>query len=107
LDSKSTHKKWTFTHHKFAYTDEDILVVSGDQLYKMITGIENSLFQLYKNLPRAIDEFLSAIPSDQKNDSVKSTVFFEFTSDSMKSKRSIEDEITFSNYSYYLGFDKL
>jgi hypothetical protein len=31
----------------------------------------------------------------------------EIKSETEKSKRSILDQITFENYSYYLGFDKL
>jgi len=107
LDKKSTNKQWSFSHKKTEYTDENVLIISGDQLYKIITGKDNSLFELYQNLPQAIDDFLATIPDDQKSDDVESTAMKEFTADIGKSNRSIIDEITFSNYSYYLGFDEL
>lgn len=107
LDKKSTNKQWRFSHKKTEYTNENVLIISGDQLYKIITGSDNSLFELYQNLPQAIDDFLATIPDEQKSDNVESTAMKEFTIDIAKSKRSIIDEITFSNYNYYLGFDKL
>jgi len=107
LDGKSTAKQWSFSYKKTKFTDENILIISGDQLYKIITGSDDSLFQLYQNLPQAIDDFLVSIPPAEKIDNVESTVISEFTSDAKASKRSIIDEITFSNYSYYLGFDEL
>jgi len=107
LDGKSTIKQWSFSHKKTKFTDENVFIISGDQLYKLITGNDNSLFQLYQNLPQAIDDFLVSIPAEEKIDNVESSVMSEITSDITKSKRSIIDEITFSNYSYYLGFDEL
>lgn len=107
LDKKSTNKQWCFSHKDTEYTNGNILIISGDQLYKIITGKDNSLFQLYKKLPLAIDDFLITIDKDNKSDNVKSTAMKEFTADTSISNRSIIDEITFSNYNYYLGFDEL
>ena len=107
LDKKSTNKQWIFSHKGTEYNDENILIISGDQLYKIVTGKDNALFQLYQNLPQAIDDLLATISDEQKSDNVENTAMKEFTTDIEKSKRSIIDEITFSNYSYYLGFDEL
>lgn len=71
----------------------------------MLSGKENALFQLYKALPRAINDYLKAVEQDE---SIKeNSALEEISSETKKSKRSILDQITFENYSYYLGFDKL
>ena len=55
-------------------------------------------------MPKAISDYLSK----QESESVKANSALEEISISSKeSKRSILDEITFENYSYYLGFDTL
>jgi len=44
----------------------------------------------------------------EKDDSIKqNSALEEITSEIEKSKRSVLDQITFENYSYYLGFEKL
>lgn len=56
-------------------------------------------------MPKAINDYLKTI---EKDDSTKeNSALEEITSETKKSKRSILDQITFENYSYYLGFDKL
>lgn len=78
--------------------------ISGDQFYKLLSGKDNALFELYNILPRAISDYLSSIkPEKSQNNSALE----EIQKSSEKTKRTILDEITFENYSYYLGFDKL
>ena len=52
----------------------------------------------------AISDYLNK-QENEKNQS--NSALEEITVSSKKSKRSILDEITFENYNYYLGFDKL
>ena len=79
--------------------------ISGDQFYALLSGQEDALFQLYKSLPKAIDDYLKSI---EKDETIKeNSALNEITSETEKSKRTILDQITFENYSYYLGFDKL
>lgn len=62
------------------------------------------MFELYKVLPNAISDYLG----DKENEKSKeNSAIEEIKISSQKSKRSILDEITFENYGYYLGFDKL
>jgi len=107
LDKKSTNKQWTFSNKKKEYSDKNIFIISGDQLYKIVTGKEDSLLKLYKTLPQAIDDFFISISSEDKSDNIKSSAMAELNNDIKKSNRNIIDEITFSNYNYYLGFDSL
>ena len=78
--------------------------ISGDQFYKLLTGKDNAFFELYQILPKAISDYLSKQESEslQTNSALE-----EISTSSKESKRSILDEITFENYSYYLGFNKL
>jgi hypothetical protein len=59
---------------------------------------------LYQVLPKAISDYLS---KQQNEKTQNNSALEEISESSNKSKRSILNEITFENYSYYLGFDKL
>jgi len=87
------------------YSHSRVYKISGDQFYALLSGKENALFQLYKVLPTAINDYLNSI---QKSDTViENSALDEIKSETKTSKRVILDQITFENYSYYLGFDKL
>lgn len=79
--------------------------ISGDQFYKLLSGKEDALFQLYKKLPKAVDEFLESIGATKQME--ENSAFAEIKEEADKSKRNILNQITFENYSYYLGFDNL
>ena len=57
---------------------------------------------LYKVLPKAIEDYLNtlknedSVPENSALDEIKTTI--------KTTNRSILDQITFDNYSYYLGF---
>ncbi len=63
------------------------------------------MFQLYKVLPIAIKDYLKS--SDQNEEIAENSALNEIQSETKSSKRTILDQITFENYSYYLGFNKL
>jgi hypothetical protein len=65
----------------------------------------STLFQLYKALPTAIKDYLKSI--DHNEEVAENSALDEIKSEIKKTKRSVLDQITFENYSYYLGFDKL
>ena len=87
------------------YSHSRVYKISGDQFYALLSGQENALFQLYKKLPIAINDYLNSI--ENKESIEENSALDEIKSETEKSKRSILDQITFENYSYYLGFDKL
>lgn len=87
------------------YSHSRVYKISGDQFYALVTGQEDSLFQLYITLPIAIKDYLK--PIDKSEDVAANSALDEIKSQTEKSKRRILDQITFENYSYYLGFDKL
>lgn len=105
LAKGSFNEHWKGDINGKEYSHSRVFKISGDQFYALLTGKNDALFQLYKVLPKAIDDYLKSI---EKDNSVKeNSALEEITSETEKSKRSILDQITFDNYSYYLGFDKL
>ena len=87
------------------YSHSRVYKISGDQFYALLSGKESALFQLYKALPSAINDYLNSI---EKNNIIKeNSALDEIKLETKTSKRTILSQITFENYSYYLGFDKL
>lgn len=104
LAKNSFNEKWFGEINGKEYSHSRVYKISGDQFYKLLSGKENALFELYQVLPQAISDYLSK----QENEKTQSnSALEEITESTGKSKRSILNEITFENYSYYLGFDKL
>jgi hypothetical protein len=105
LAKNSFNELWKGEINGKEYTHSRVYKISGDQFYALLTGQEDALLQLYKALPIAINDYLDSIIINKTlvgNSAVK-----EIKSAIEISKRSILDQITFENYSYYLGFDKL
>ena len=87
------------------YSHSRVYKISGDQFYSLLSGKENALFQLSHRLPIVIKDYLASI---EKSDLVKDNSALDEIKDQTKiSKKTVLDQITFENYSYYLGFDKL
>lgn len=104
LAKNSFNQKWFGEINGKEYSHSRVYKISGDQFYKLLSGKENALFELYEVLPKAISDYLNS----QEDKKMQSNSALDEISESSKiSKRSILDEITFENYSYYLGFDKL
>ncbi len=87
------------------YSHSRVYKISGDQFYALLSGQNNAMFQLYKALPSAIKDYMKSV--DESDDIAENSALDEIKSQTKKTKRSILDQITFENYSYYLGFDKL
>jgi len=87
------------------YSHSRVYKISGDRFYALLSGQEDALFQLYKILPKVINDFKNSI--EMNNSISENSALDEIKSKTKTSKRTILDQITFENYSYYLGFDKL
>ena len=87
------------------YSHSRVYKISGDQFYALLSGQDDAMFQLYKVLPIAIKDYLKS--AEKSEDIAENSALDELKAGTKKSKRSILDQITFENYSYYLGFDKL
>lgn len=105
LAKDSFNELWSGDINGKEYSHSRVYKISGDRFYALLTGRENAFFELYNALPAAIEDFLKTI---SKDDTVaNNSAVSEIRADSKLSNRSILDQITFENYSYYLGFDKL
>lgn len=105
LAKKSFNTLWHGDINGKEYSHSRVYRISGDRFYTLLTGEEDAFFQLYKKLPIAIEDYLNSIAKNQTiNDN---SAIDEIKTIAHSSKRTILDQITFENYSYYLGFDKL
>ncbi len=87
------------------YSHSRVYKISGDKFYALLSDQEDALYQLYKKLPIAVNDYLKSIENSEIIS--KNSALEEIKKETKKSKRTVLDEITFENYSYYLGFDKL
>jgi len=87
------------------YSHSRVYKISGDQFYALISGQDDALFQLYKVLPIAINDYL--IATEQNVENVENSALNEIKTETKTTKRNILDQITLENYGYYLGFNKL
>lgn len=105
LAKGSFNEHWKGDINGKEYSHSRVLKISGDQFYALLSGQEDALFQLYKALPRAIDDYMMSI--EKENFIKENSALEEILSETENSNRSILDQITFENYRYYLGFEKL
>lgn len=104
LAKGSFTEKWFGEINGKEYSHSRVYKISGDQFYFLLTGKETAFFELYRVLPSAIKDFLSG---QKKQKASENSALSELETQTKESGRSIFNEITFENYSYYLGFDKL
>ncbi len=105
LAKNSFNELWKGEINGKEYSHSRVYKISGDRFYALLSGQQDALLQLYKSLPKAIKDYLHSI--EHNNSIAENSAFDEIKSQTETSKRSILDQITFENYSYYLGFDKL
>lgn len=104
LATSSFNEKWEASLNGKNYAHDRVYKISGDQFYKLLSNQEDAFYQLYKALPKAIADYLKPI---KKAKQPINSALTEIKDGASKSKRNVLDEITFENFSYYLGFDKL
>lgn len=105
LAKNSFCKSWSGDINGKEYSHSRVYKISGDQFYALLTGQDDALFSLYKALPIAISDFLAngrgfdGEEGESAISEIKKTI--------NESDRTIFDQITFDNFGYFLGFDKL
>jgi hypothetical protein len=106
LWAKSSFKeKWVANFSDRHYEHDRVYKISGDKFYELITGKKNALFDLYKILPVAIDDFIKK--NKIKHTSREILVPKKLIKKSKENSRDLVDQITFDNFDYYEGFDEL
>jgi Eco47II restriction endonuclease len=105
LAKNSFNELWKGEINGKEYSHSRVYKISGDQFYALLSGQNDAMFQLYKILPTAIKDYLNSI---EKDETIReNSALEEIKTETKSTKRTILDQITFENYSYYLGFDKL
>ncbi|MCG2418032.1 Eco47II family restriction endonuclease [Aequorivita sp. F47161] len=104
LAKKSFCKKWEAIINGKEYSHSRVYIISGDQFYTLVTGKKKALFYLYKSLPNAINDFLKSVSEEKLNEN---NILSEISKSAKDNNRTILDEITFENFLYYKGFDRL
>jgi hypothetical protein len=87
------------------YSHSRVYKISGDQFYALLSGKDDALFQLYQALPAAITDYLKI--REKQGEIAENSALDEIKSTTEVSRRNVLNQITFENYGYYLGFDKL
>jgi len=105
LATHSFNKNWAGQINGKEYSHSRVYKISGDQFYALLTGEEDALMKLFNILPKAIDDYLLTAEKNEKV--VEHSAFSEIKEQGDKSERTILNQITFENFPYYKGFDKL
>jgi hypothetical protein len=103
LAKGSFNELWQGEINGKEYSHSRVYKISGDQFYALLSGQEDALFQLYKVLPMAIKDYLNSIENNKQEK--ENSALDEIKTEIETSNRTILDQITFDNYSYYLGFE--
>lgn len=105
LAKSSFYELWQGEINGKEYSHSRVYKISGDQFYALLSGNENALFEMYQKLPIVVNDYLNSIGKSELSE--ENSALDEIKYKTKTSKRTILDQITFENYSYYLGFDKL
>ena len=105
LAKSSFNELWKGEINGKEYSHSRVFKISGDKFYALLSGEQNALLNLYTILPKAIKNYLHSI--ENTDISRQNSAIDEIKIETEISKRSILNQVTFENYSYYLGFNKL
>lgn len=105
MAKSSFNEHWKGDINGKEYSHSRVYKISGDQFYALLSGEKNAFFHLYQALPIAIDDYLNSFKSSKKQN--EDSALKEIEKKVESSKRTILNQITFENYYYYSGFDKL
>jgi len=105
LAKESFCEPWQAEINGKEYGHSRVFKISGDRFYALLSGREDALFQLYRALPRAIDDYLETVGREAGGRD--RSALREIASGAERSGRTLLDQITAENYGYYRGFDDL
>lgn len=103
--TKSFNELWSGSLNGKNYSHPRVKKISGDEFYYLLTNEKNALFNLYKVLPQAIQDYLAGIDKDE--DASSPSAYTEIKGRADKSSNGIADQIAYDNFYYYFGFDEL
>lgn len=102
LAKDSFNEHWMGEINGKEYNHSRVRKISGDQFYALLTGEREALYNLYKALPEAIDEFLlrNKIQTDRNH-----TALSELKRLAKTNSSTLRHTIAHQNFNYYAGFD--
>ena len=104
LAKSSFNQHWSGVINGKEYSHSRVYKISGDEFYALLSGEKSAFKQLYKALPTVIRDYMLTVKPEDADAS--NSAFTEIKKQAEDAERSVLDQITFENYSYYLGFDK-
>lgn len=105
LAKNSFNENWTGDINGKEYSHSRVFKISGDRFYALLAKKETAFFDMYKALPNAISDFMNDF--EKKKTKADNSALSEIKKEIILSNRTILDQVTFENYSYYLGFNEL
>ncbi|WP_245576652.1 Eco47II family restriction endonuclease [Eisenibacter elegans] len=106
LAKSSFTELWSGDINGKEYSHSRVYKISGDQFYHLLTGSPTAFFDLYKVLPKVIEDFLNGTAS-RVYSATSTDIVANIEAAAKTSHRSVIDQITFDNFDYYAGFDRL
>lgn len=103
LAKKSFETLWKGDINGKEYSHSRVFKISGDRFYAKLSNVDDALFQLFRALPLAIRDYLATVTAGQIES--RNSAFEEIQTNAKKSGRTILSQVTFENYSTYIGFD--
>ena len=104
LGKGSFNLRWSGDINGKEYSHSRVYKISGDRFYALLSGEDDAFKQLYQALPIAIKDYMNSVRAEHIESS--NSAFDEIKKQTESAKRTILDQITFENYSYYLGFEE-
>lgn len=104
LAKSSFEELWTADINGKEYSHSRVYKISGDRFYAKLSNEPDALFNLYKALPVAIDDYLRLYC---KSEVTKSNYAVAEILKEIDKERSILDQIAKDNFVYYEGFKDL
>jgi len=105
LAKESFCEPWHAEINGKEYSHSRFFKISGDRFYALLSGRDDALFQLYRSLPMAIDDYLASVGRDAG--SRDRSALREIAAGAERSGRTILDQMAAENYGHYPGFDRL
>ena len=105
LAKNSFCERWSGDINGKEYSHSRVYKISGDKFYALLTGQDDAFFAIYRALPLVISDFLAGLDKSKKKEG--NSAISEIENSIKESDRTIFNQITFDNFGYYLGFDKL
>jgi hypothetical protein len=106
LAKSSFNTLWAGEINGKEYSHSRVYKISGDRFYALLSGQDDALFQLYKALPLAINDYLLSLKKSEQT-LLENSALNEIKLSVDQTERTVLDQITFENYSYYLFFENL